>query len=230
MSAEPAPRLDRRHLRRAATITQIVDVALEVMGEQGVAGLSLGEVARRVGIRPPSLYVYFASKNAVYDAVFARGWQEVLSVMEALPLPEAATDIRPHLLQHAEAFVRWSVEHPVHTQLMGWRPVPNYEPSAEAYASAVATVERGRMPFVRLVELGLLRADVPVDELFKVWTVLISGVISQQLANAPTESFARGSFTTLLPALVDMYCTHYETPSPGRPRTTARKAPRKSSQ
>ena len=47
------------------------------MTEYGVGGLSLGEVARRMGLRTPSLYVYFDSKNAVYDAVFARGWRSV---------------------------------------------------------------------------------------------------------------------------------------------------------
>jgi AcrR family transcriptional regulator len=70
MIAEPVARLDRRHRRRQETVEQVLDVAVAVMAEQGVAGLSLGEVARRMGIRPPSLYVYFDSKNALYDAIF----------------------------------------------------------------------------------------------------------------------------------------------------------------
>ena len=70
-------RIDRRQRRRLETIEEIVDVAVEVMTEHGVGGLSLGEVARRMGMRTPSLYVYFDSKNAVYDAAFARGWRSV---------------------------------------------------------------------------------------------------------------------------------------------------------
>src|SRR3954452_6790197 len=75
--ARPLPVGDRRQRRRLETIEEIVDVAVEVMTEHGVGGLSLGEVARRMGMRTPSLYVYFDSKNAVYDAVFARGWRSV---------------------------------------------------------------------------------------------------------------------------------------------------------
>ena len=57
MSTGSVERTDRRHRRRQETISEVLNVALQVMAEQGVAGLSLGEVARRMGIRPPSLYV-----------------------------------------------------------------------------------------------------------------------------------------------------------------------------
>jgi AcrR family transcriptional regulator len=62
LSARPpvAP-LDRRHRRRAQTIEEIVDVALELIAREGAAGLSLGEVARRMGMRTPSLYGYFSA-------------------------------------------------------------------------------------------------------------------------------------------------------------------------
>src|SRR3712207_9215212 len=73
--------VDRRHRRRQETIEQVLDVAVEVMADQGVAGLTLGEVARRMGIRPPSLYGYFDAKDALYDALFERGWRELLAVV-----------------------------------------------------------------------------------------------------------------------------------------------------
>jgi hypothetical protein len=41
------------------------------------------------------------------------------------------------------------------------------------------------------------------------WTVLISGVISQQMSNAPDEPFATGRFTAALPTLVAMFARHY---------------------
>lgn len=204
-----APRTDRRHLRRAETIEQIVDVAVQVMAEQGVAGLSLGEVARRIGVRPPSLYVYFDSKAAVYDAVFARGWREVGDVMDRLGEPQPGADLPSYALQMAETFVRWTVHNPVHAQLMGWRPVPGYEPSAEAYAPAVVVLDRSREVMKRLQELGLFRSDVDADELLRGWTVLISGVMTQQLANAPQQPFESGTFTTMLPQLVAMFLAHY---------------------
>jgi AcrR family transcriptional regulator len=64
---------DRRARRRQETIAEILGIATEVMTEQGVNGLSLAEVARRLGVQPPSLYKYFPSLMAVYDALFRRG-------------------------------------------------------------------------------------------------------------------------------------------------------------
>ena len=64
---------DRRARRRQATIAEILDIAEEVMAEEGVNGLSLSEVARRLGVKPPSIYKYFDSLRAIYDALFERG-------------------------------------------------------------------------------------------------------------------------------------------------------------
>jgi AcrR family transcriptional regulator len=209
MSTDAAPRTDRRHLRRAATIEQILEVAIEVMAEQGVAGLSLGEVARRIGIRPPSLYVYFDSKAALYDAVFARGWREVDAAMDGVGEPEDAPDLHAFALTMAQTYLRWTLEHPVYAALMAWRPVPGYAPSPEAYEPAVQVLERSRDVMRRLQALGLFHAAADPDEILRAWTAVTSGVMTQQLANAPGEPFETGAFTTMLPQLVAMLLAHY---------------------
>ena len=210
MSSPPAS-LDRRQRRRQETISEVLDIAAEIMAEQGVAGLSVGEVARRMGIRPPSLYVYFPSKHAMYDALFARGAQQLAdhlrSSLEAVDADKQTLDAA--LRQGAEAFIRWSLEHPAYTQLLFWRPVPGFTPSAEAYAPAVEIVELSRSRFSALQERGLLRPDVDVDQVLRDWTVLIAGVVSQQMSNAPDESFESGRFTAGLPDLVTMFARHY---------------------
>ena len=227
MSAEPI-RVDRRHRRREETIEELVDVAAELMGEQGAAGLSLGEVARRMGIRTPSLYTYFDSKNALYDAVFTRGWQLLMAAMEPLAaVPDDDAALPALLLGLAQGFTRWAVEHPAYSQLMFWRPVPGYQPSESAYAPAVELSRRTVEILAALQARGFLRADVRVDELFRLWTMLIAGVVSQQLANAPDEPFDGGSFTSDLPTLVAMYLSQFAAPTGPRPgpRTKERKAP-----
>jgi AcrR family transcriptional regulator len=207
---ETAVRRDRRHGRRDETLREIVDVAVAVMAEHGAAGLSLGEVARRVGIQTPSLYGYFASKNAVYDAVFARGWSELREVLRGQrEQVGSATDLVPYLLELGNAFVRWAVEHSAYSQLMFWRPVPGYEPSAESYAPAVEALGEARTIVATLQSAGLLDAQVDTDRLLALWTVLISGVVTQQLANAPHETYAEGTFAALVPDLVAMFVTQY---------------------
>jgi AcrR family transcriptional regulator len=208
MSVESVERTDRRQRRRQETIAEVLDVALQLMAEQGVAGLSLGEVARRMGIRPPSLYVYFDSKNALYDAIFARGWRALAEVVE--PVEDTAQiDVRAYLLRTAETFVRWSVEHPAYSQLMFWRPVPGYEPSPAAYEPAVRLMQQGHTVLAAMRDRGAFRADVDIDEVLRAWTAVTSGVVSQQLSNAPNESFEEGRFTTLLPQLVEMFVAYY---------------------
>jgi AcrR family transcriptional regulator len=208
------PAVDRRQRRRQETITEVLDIAVDIMATEGVAGLSLGEVARRMGIRPPSLYVYFPSKHALYDAVFARGAAEVLAHMRVALSGIGTSDgsLEEMLLATAHAFVGWSVQHPAYTQLLFWRPVPGFAPSAEAYAPAVELVHLSNERFTMLRQRGLIRADADLDEVQRDWTVLNSGVISQQLSNAPDQPFDEGVFTSRLPALVAMFARHYGAP------------------
>lgn len=209
MTAEPV-RIDRRQRRRLETIEEIVDVAVEVMTEAGVGGLSLGEVARRMGMRTPSLYVYFDSKNAVYDAVFARGWQGVHEAMLAAYADlDEAKNLPAYFLSTGRTFLAWMMEHPVHFQLMSWRPVPGYEPSPAAYLPAIEMFALSEEWFARLYTRGLFRADVDPSYALRIWTVLTSGLMTQQLANAPHESFDEGRFTSTLPDLVSMFLTQY---------------------
>jgi len=222
MTSEVVP-LDRRQRRRLETIDEVLDHAVDIMAEEGVAGLSLGEIARRMGIRPPSLYVYFPSKHALYDALFARGWQLLLDELKAYEEenPPVGDDLAAILLGHANRFVRWSVEHLAYAQLLFWRPVPGYEPGESAYAPAEALYAHAQERMLHLQERGLIRPDVDIAVVQRHWTVLIAGVVSQQLANAPDEPFERGRFTTALPELTAMFAAHYGT----APRTPARTRP-----
>lgn len=223
MAAETLP-LDRRQRRRLETIEEVLDVAAEVMAEQGVAGLSIGEVARRMGIRPPSLYVYFDSKNAMYDALFQRGAQAVLDAFRDTPLLDYrdGVSLEEQLLDAGAFFVRWSVEHPAYTQLIFWRPVPGFVPSETAYAPAVALVELSRARFAALQERGLIRPDADLDDVLRDWTILTAGITSQQLSNAPHEPFESGAFTTRLPSVVAMFARHYAAPTSPAPTRRAR--------
>ena len=204
--------LDRRQRRRQETIEQVIDVAVAVMADQGVAGLTLGEVARRMGIRPPSLYVYVDGKNALYDAVFERGWRELLGVMQALRAERDGSDPAGDLHAASTAFVRWAVEHPAYAPLMLWRPVPGFTPSTPAYAPAVEATRLGRSLMSFPQAKGVLPADADPGLAFRTWTAVTTGVVTQQLANAPGEPFETGTYTSTLPHVVAMWLAHHGAP------------------
>jgi AcrR family transcriptional regulator len=185
------PRRDRRRERHEATRRQIIDAAWANAHARGLGELSLREVAEAVSMRTPSLYVYFPNKHAILDAMFAEGagaLHERLAAVEAGGRPERAV-----LLEAAETFLDFCVEEPARYQLLFERPIPSFEPSAASYAAAVDVAELTRR---RLAELGA-GSDHAVD----VWTALITGMTSQQIANDPSGDRWR----RLLPGVVDMY-------------------------
>ena len=80
----------------------IVAAAWELARQHGIGGFSLHGLARAVGIRQPSLYEYFDSKLALYDAMFADGNRQIGERLDALELPD---DPRAALKVCMRAFV-----------------------------------------------------------------------------------------------------------------------------
>ena len=119
---------------------KILDAAWAVAREQGLAALTLREVAARVGIRAPSLYSHFASKHAIYDAMFGEAWQEFLEFDQTVELPESP---RAALRVMARTYFDFATADLARHQLMDVRTIPGFTPSAESYAPAVAAMEGG---------------------------------------------------------------------------------------
>jgi AcrR family transcriptional regulator len=74
--------------RGEATAERILDAAEALFAEHGFAGTTLRDVAGRVGLRIPSLYNHFPSKDALYGAVLARGIGPVLEILAAFGTSE----------------------------------------------------------------------------------------------------------------------------------------------
>jgi AcrR family transcriptional regulator len=189
--------------RRAAVMDEALDHAVILMAEEGVGALSVNEVARRMGIRGPSLYKYFPSRHAVYDALFLRGLRAqqaaVAAAIEGVPAGV------PQIRTGAGAVVRWAVEHPALAQLLHWRPVPGFEPSPEAFAPSLRDMVFVREAFAEAVRLGQLSPSADSDDAVRLYTVVLSGLISQQLANQPGVPFAEGVFSRLTETAIDQF-------------------------
>jgi AcrR family transcriptional regulator len=186
-------RPDRRTRHREQTRSEILDHALQIMAEDGVAGLTMARLARAMDIRPPSLYKYYPSLLAVYDALFRRGQ---LANLEALR--EGMRDAAPGLEAVArgmEATGRWAVANPVLAQLLFWRPVPGYQPSAEAFAPAGQIVELLRSALADAAARGQVHPDAATDAGMELLSIMHFGVISQHLANDADRDWDHGRYT-----------------------------------
>jgi AcrR family transcriptional regulator len=184
---------DRRAERRQETIDEIVATAWRLARTDGLAGLSLRELAGEVGMRPQSLYTYFDDKHAIYDAMYAEGCRQFVAGQADW---ELVGDARADIRTMVRYFVEFCTEDPVRYQLMFQRPVPGFEPSAESFAISVDSLAAAAR---HLAALGI---DDPRD--IDLFTALGTGLAAQQISNDP----AGDRWLRLIDDAVDMYIDH----------------------
>ncbi|MFF2371377.1 TetR/AcrR family transcriptional regulator [Agromyces sp. NPDC058110] len=91
------------------TRARIVTEARRAFGRKGYAETSLREIAEAVGIKTPSLYAHFASKEALYEATYAEVVVEHTAYFEALARRSSSMeplDRLHHLLGGIESYYR----------------------------------------------------------------------------------------------------------------------------
>ena len=161
-----------RETRREERIAEIIAAAWKLAREQGIGGLSLHALAREVGIRQPSLYAYFDSKHALYDAMFADGNEQLLACLDATALPD---DPRAAVKTFMRAFMGFALADTERHNLMFQRPIPGFVPSPSAYAYAERVMAQG---------VSVLRgAGVTEQGDVDCFVAMVGGLIAAQISN-----------------------------------------------
>jgi AcrR family transcriptional regulator len=198
-----SPTRDRQAERREATRAEILGAAWVLAQDKGLTELTLRDVALAIGMQAPSLYSYFPSKLAIYDAMFGQAWTQYSEAFAAaeLTLPRSA---RAAIKKIAQLFFEFAIASPPRYQLMNERLIPGFVPSAESYAPAVDVLERVRG------HLRTFGVDDPGD--VDLLLALIGGLINAQLANEPGgDRWAR-----LVDKAVDMFADNLGLPGSSR--------------
>ena len=136
---------DWRQRRRQAVIEEIKQAARAQIAEHGAGSLSLGAVARALGMTPPALYRYFANRDALVAALVIDAYDSMGEALE-----NAAADVHPadyagqfQALMHA--YRSWAVAHAQHYALMSGLPAADIEMSpAQQQAFLGATLRSMR--------------------------------------------------------------------------------------
>jgi AcrR family transcriptional regulator len=102
-------------LAETARQREIVAAARTLLHTEGLEALTVGRIAKALGIKPPSLYKHFAGKREIEAVLIA---EALTSQAEAL---EAAQD---DLATLAAAYRSWALEHPQLYRLLTERPLP----------------------------------------------------------------------------------------------------------
>lgn len=193
---------DRRAQRHADTRAEVLEQVWRLAAEQGLGGWSLRDVAEAVGMRAPSLYGYFDSKNAVYDAMFGQGYAQLLAQIDAAPRPDDPIEM---VRVAAHVFFDFCVEDPARHALLFLRTLPGFAPSADSYALATAALNA-------MAEV-LAAAGRPEPEALDLWTGLLTGLATQQVSNDPGGT----RWARLVDPAVDMFLAATQ-PSAGAAR------------
>ncbi|HEY6935279.1 MAG TPA: TetR/AcrR family transcriptional regulator [Marmoricola sp.] len=163
-----------REARREAARAVILEAAWSAAREEGLTSLSLRRLAARAGITPPTVYAYFPSKNAIYDAMFFEAAAHFEAHMAA-PYDGLSPD--EILVEGLRRFLEFCTSDSTRYELLFQRVVPQFEPSPEAYEPAVRALDNSK---------ARLRAAGVVDQSHvDLWTALTTGLASQQIANDP---------------------------------------------
>jgi AcrR family transcriptional regulator len=159
----------RRAVRHARTKAAVLEAAWRLAEDDGVAGITLSRLAAQVDLTQPALYTYFASKNDLYDAMFAESFASLLNES----VDGSDRDPAAPML----AFIAWCKANPRRFELMFQRPIPGFAPSAESFALSVE--------FDRRVDEWLKVLGIRDRQTLDLIGAVPLGLVSLQLANEP---------------------------------------------
>lgn len=166
---------DAKTRKRARDLREeCVREAFAIVGEVGVGGLSIREVARRLGVSHQAPYKHFSSSDALLAELVRRAYEEFAAYLEQRPKTGVAHEDMHSL---GVAYVQYAREHPMHYRLMFGTllPAPGEYPETMAAARAAFQVLLGALAGVKA---GRDEKEAQLDALF-VWAT-VHGVATIQ--------------------------------------------------
>lgn len=154
---------------------EIVDTARRLLSGEGADGLTLGRVARELGIKTPSLYKHFESKRHLDAVLIGDGLTAAAEALEAAG---------PDLDAIAGAYRRFALDNPQLYRLINDRPLPRdlLPDGVEARAAAPLLAAVGDPDLARsvwafahgMVSLELADRFPPGADLDAAWAAAIA--------------------------------------------------------
>lgn len=126
--------MDRRQRYREETRQEAKRIALEQLAEDGVAGISVNAIGKRMGVTGPALYRYFANRDALLTELIADGYHDLADTLERAIADVATKPAR--LRAGAHAMRDWALAAPHRYMLLYGTPVPGYEAPAHTLDAA----------------------------------------------------------------------------------------------
>lgn len=171
---------------------EIIEAAGELLVENGDdTAMSIRAVANRVGVTPPSIYLHFADKEALLDAVCARYFERLDDEMAAAS--EGVDGAFRRALNQGMAYVRFAVATPVLYRVAFGKPTSAGHPSKVDEVLAASAYSRFAGTVTELADEGVFDHAEIADIVLEFWAAA-HGIASLMLAKpglAWGDDFAR---------------------------------------
>ena len=188
----------RRQHNHATTVQTILDTARAIMREEGVAALSMQELARRMDMRAPSLYNYFSGKREIYDTLFRLGFNLYREHLN--DQLKDATNLQDELRLNFEAYMSFAIANPELYQLCFERPVPGFVPSKASLETSFGLLQQ---VYQRAEQFkGALETDLSAQQIVDTVIAMTHGLTALHLSNEPHLPVGQGRFGSLIPAVM----------------------------
>jgi|HubBroStandDraft_1064217.scaffolds.fasta_scaffold10609_6 AcrR family transcriptional regulator len=156
---------------------RLLQVAVAMLADEGVSGLTTRRVASEAHTSPPAVYELFGDKGGLVREVFFEGFRMLRRRFDSLvdtddPLRDVVATI--------EVFAEFERENPVLAEVMFSRPFADFEPGPHELAAGSSVREFVVGRIARCTEAGLLSGD-PTDIAHAV-VALAQGLASQERA------------------------------------------------
>jgi AcrR family transcriptional regulator len=162
---KPASRYHHGDLRRA-----LLQEAARTIAQEGVEGLTLREVGKRLGVSRTALYRHFSDKSALLAAVAREGFQRFRGDLHAAWTAHEGS--RRGFETMGVAYVQFAVAHPAHYRVMfgDYRHLCDKDPELRADATAAFQVLVDAL--ISLQQARLVRRDDPRTLATFIWAVV----------------------------------------------------------
>ncbi len=162
-SDPPEPRRRAARGQGAALRGEVLRAAMDLLRETGSEeAVSLRAVATRVGVSVPSIYLHFADKQALLDAVCAEVFEALHTAMKTAS--SDAPDPWESMRAMGVAYVHFALANPEHYRIVMMRGTDD-DPSDEIASGAFAHLLDG---VVTCIGLGILEGD-PLELGLQLW-------------------------------------------------------------
>jgi AcrR family transcriptional regulator len=185
----PAELMPRPKQRNPELRERLVAAAVDLLAEEGAAGLTARSLAARAATSPPAVYELFGDKSGVVRELYFEGFRQLAEELSALA--ETADPIAD-LWNLAAAYRRFIRANRDLAEVMFSRPFTDFSPGPEELAatSSVRTFIVGRVR--RCIDTGRLRGDE--TDVAHVLVALLQGMAFAEAAGrlgTSTESIER---------------------------------------